>query len=205
MFKCHIFDIGEIMEKPRKNLFMIPISLAMFVFINCSTSRISKPGWASTERFDREYQMHISGALDEVFPLLCPVREYEWLNGWKCTMLFSKTGFAEKGAMFYTSSGFPFYKKLNFYITEYDPNRRICFLIVINSVGTILFSIDLIPNKADSTTLIWHYVVTSHSKIGERLLKTELTPEKFTKDLENKEQDLEYFIKHHSMRNKNRK
>jgi hypothetical protein len=190
------------MRKLRNYLPAMLICLAQLLMVNCiSTSNISKLKWSNADRFDREYKMHISGAPEQIFPLLCPVREYEWLNGWKCTMLYSKSGFSEKGAMFYTSSGFPFYKRLNFYVTEYDPNKRICFLIVINAVGTILFSIDLIPNGNDSTILIWHYVVTSHSKFGNRLLKTELTPEKFNKDLENKEQDLSFFIKNHSMRN----
>lgn len=38
----------------------------------------------------------------EVFPLLCPVREYDWIPFWKCQMVHSKGGVAEKDCEFRT-------------------------------------------------------------------------------------------------------
>jgi hypothetical protein len=37
-----------------------------------------------------------------VFPLLCPVREYEWIEPWSCDMVFSESGLAENNAVFRT-------------------------------------------------------------------------------------------------------
>lgn len=37
-----------------------------------------------------------------VFPLLCPVREAEWVPGWKYQLLHSESGFAEPGCVFTT-------------------------------------------------------------------------------------------------------
>lgn len=39
---------------------------------------------------------------EKVFPLLCPVREYEWIDGWNCRMIFSESGLAEEGCVFTT-------------------------------------------------------------------------------------------------------
>ena len=44
----------------------------------------------------------IGAPVEKVFPLLCPVREYEWIDGWSCRLVHSESGFAEKGAIFTT-------------------------------------------------------------------------------------------------------
>ncbi|HUL75355.1 MAG TPA: hypothetical protein VLT86_19740 [Vicinamibacterales bacterium] len=54
-------------------------------------------------RIVRTYRQTINAAPDVVFPLLCPVREAEWLEGWRCTMIYSASGLAEDGAVFTTS------------------------------------------------------------------------------------------------------
>jgi hypothetical protein len=52
----------------------------------------------------REYTQSIHATPDEVFPLLCPVREGEWLEGWSdhCTLIQSVSGVAERGCVFVT-------------------------------------------------------------------------------------------------------
>jgi hypothetical protein len=46
---------------------------------------------------------HLSFPPDLVFPLLCPVREYEWLDGWECEMIYSTSGIAEDSCIFKTA------------------------------------------------------------------------------------------------------
>lgn len=53
-------------------------------------------------RLTRTYRQTIHASPDVVFPLLCPVHEAEWLDGWHSTMLFSPTGLVEEGAVFTT-------------------------------------------------------------------------------------------------------
>lgn len=38
----------------------------------------------------------------EVFPLLCPVREKDWVDGWDYTMIHSKSGLIEQDCVFST-------------------------------------------------------------------------------------------------------
>jgi ribosome modulation factor len=54
------------------------------------------------KRITRTYRQTINASPDDVFPLLCPVREAEWLEGWRYTMLFSRSGLVEEGAVFTT-------------------------------------------------------------------------------------------------------
>ncbi len=37
----------------------------------------------NSRRISREYRQTINAKPDEIFPLLCPVREIEWLDGWQ--------------------------------------------------------------------------------------------------------------------------
>ena len=45
---------------------------------------------------------------DVVFPLFCPTTEFDWMEGWHCEMVYSKSLYAEYNAIFKTDYfGFP--------------------------------------------------------------------------------------------------
>jgi hypothetical protein len=50
-------------------------------------------------RIIRSYTQHIEARPEDVFPLLCPVREADWLAGWMdgLEMVHSGSGLAEDG------------------------------------------------------------------------------------------------------------
>ncbi|NWJ40504.1 MAG: hypothetical protein HXX12_05990 [Geothrix sp.] len=48
------------------------------------------------------HTMHLSAAPAAVHPLLCPVREHDWIEGWRATVLRSASGLAEEGCVFTT-------------------------------------------------------------------------------------------------------
>jgi len=39
---------------------------------------------------------------EKVFPLLCPIREYEYIPAWECDVVYLGSGFAENGGVFTT-------------------------------------------------------------------------------------------------------
>jgi len=47
-------------------------------------------------------KIFLSASPERVFPLLCPVREAEWLPGWHARVMHSRSGFAEVGCVFTT-------------------------------------------------------------------------------------------------------
>ncbi len=55
-----------------------------------------------SQRITREYRQTINATPETVFPLLCPVRETEWLDGWDYRMVYSESGLIEEGAVFST-------------------------------------------------------------------------------------------------------
>jgi hypothetical protein len=53
-------------------------------------------------RVAHEYTQTNSAPPEEVFPLLCPVREADWAPGWQYRLIYSDSGVAELGCVFTT-------------------------------------------------------------------------------------------------------
>ena len=54
------------------------------------------------ERVVFKGQQHYSFSPEDVFPMLCPVREYEYIPPWECDIVYLDSGFAEPGGVFTT-------------------------------------------------------------------------------------------------------
>jgi hypothetical protein len=55
-----------------------------------------------------KWDVTINAPVEEVFPLICPVREYDWIPGWKCTLVFCPNGRNEKDVVFKEKMSSPF-------------------------------------------------------------------------------------------------
>ena len=60
---------------------------------------LSKPN-----RVARTYVQHLVAGPDRVFPLLCPVREADWIEGWDPVVVHSQSGVAETDCVFVTAA-----------------------------------------------------------------------------------------------------
>lgn len=59
---------------------------------------------AKPNRVRRSYVQQLRGSVERVFPLLCPVREAEWIPGWAPLAVYSESGVAEAGCVFTTAA-----------------------------------------------------------------------------------------------------
>jgi hypothetical protein len=59
----------------------------------------------SPVRARRCFTQRLRGSAADVFPLLCPVREAEWIDGWEPEVVYSASGRAEEGCVFVTRDG----------------------------------------------------------------------------------------------------
>lgn len=100
-----------------------------------------------------------------IFPLLCPVREYDWIPEWDCRLVYTASGLAEPGCVFQTDraadGGLD-----TWVISRHEPPLRIAF-VRINPLRTIQYDIRLEPFGNDSTILIWEQVITALSDDGD--------------------------------------
>lgn len=53
-------------------------------------------------RVSRTYCQKLNAPPSVVFPLLCPVRETEWVPGWAPVAIFTRSGYAEPDCVFIT-------------------------------------------------------------------------------------------------------
>jgi hypothetical protein len=92
--------------------------------------------------FVRKGEFCIKGALKEVFPLLCPKKEEDWIPGWKCETIYSKSGYNEEGAIFRTTE--PYGTELYWTTLQYDIERKhIDFLLNAPRLFNFRFTISL--------------------------------------------------------------
>jgi len=116
----------------------------------------------SGNRRQTEFTHELNAPPEAVFPLLCPVREYEWVEGWACEMIYSDSGVAEKDCVFRTvlPQGGP----ATWCTIIYEPPERIEYLVVARDSLTRLH-IQLEPT-ATGTKLRWRRLFTGLTEEG---------------------------------------
>ena len=70
-------------------------------------------------RATRTYTQRMIAGPDAVFPLLCPVREADWIEGWEPPLVVSSSGVAERDRVF-TTAAEPI--DAIWYITRHEPS-----------------------------------------------------------------------------------
>ena len=147
----------------------------------------------------RETQL-VSAEPEAVFPLLCPVREFDWIRTWDCEVVYTETGVAEQGCVFQT--GMPReggVRQLSsaggtdtWVVSRYEPAKGISF-IRVNPVRTIRYDIDLERAGEGSTALTWQQEVTALNEEGDRHVSA-LRQEDFTVQIRTVEKMLEHYL-----------
>ena len=127
-------------------------------------------------RIAHEYVQTNPGPPERVFPLLCPVRERDWLPGWKYRLIYSDSGVAELGCVFTTpnarsSAPSQLASETTWIVTEYDPAAlRIAFVWV--NPGKIIAELRIQLTSAEPGVTRTHirYRYTGLSEEGNREL-----------------------------------
>ena len=142
-------------------------------------------------QFARNGVIRCDSAIEDVFPLLCPKREEEWIPGWECETIWSKSGYNEEGAIFRTRK--PFGTELYWTTLRYDqPQKIVDFLIVAPHRYQFRFTIDVHVESEQSLLLTFTHVFTSVSEEGNQFL-AQYQKEDFAERLKN----LETLLNHH--------
>jgi len=137
-----------------------------------------RPPWGFGRRFERELTFSAPAPPERVFPLLCPVLEYDWIPDWTCVMHYSQSGVAEADAVFKTKHGLG--KTAVWTTIVYDPPRRIEYLIVVGKKAVIRLAIGLEAEAGGSATRVtWLMRFTSISAFFAPLIAKEFSEANF--------------------------
>ena len=121
------------------------------------------------KRLVRAYRQTIDAPPDVMFPLLCPVREAEWLDGFTYTMVHSASGLVEDGAVFTTSN--PGEADTVWIVTRHDRTARVVeFTRFTPESRTCVLRIGVAPHGAARSHVDVSYAYTSISPRGDEFL-----------------------------------
>ena len=121
------------------------------------------------ERKVLAYTMHLESDPETIFPLLCPTREYEWIESWKCEMVYSESGCAELDGIFRTSN--PESGLEDTWVISRHERPALVEFVRWNSMRAIHYSISLKTAGPGAAESEWKQVVTGLSEEGNRYVR----------------------------------
>jgi len=147
----------------------------------------------TARRTTRTYCQTIHATPENVFPLLCPVREAEWLDGWRYAMIYSESGLIEEGAVFSTPSEGE--ADTVWIVTRHDPgNREVEFARFTPDSRTCVLKIGVIAKTENSSSVDISYTYTATTPAGNDFID-KLTEARFLEAVTFWEGSLNHFLK----------
>ena len=145
-----------------------------------------------SRRIMREYRQTIRATPEAVFPLLCPVREAEWLDGWNYQMIYSASGLVEEGAVFTT----PFQGEEDtvWVVTHHDPQTHsVNFVRFTPRSRTCILEIVVYPKDTNTSFVNIRYTYTGITFEGNDFIDG-FSEEAFIEAMEFWEKSMNYYI-----------
>ena len=128
-------------------------------------------------RVNHEYTQTNDAPPERVFPLLCPVREADWVPGWKYDLIYCESGVAEDGCVFTTPNDAG--PETVWMATHYDPVAyTIAYAWVEPGMIATQLRISLAPAPSGKTYAHIRYLYTGLSPAGNSTLER-YTPDWF--------------------------
>ena len=111
-------------------------------------------------RATRTYTQKLVASPERVFPLLCPVREADWLEGWDPLMVFTNSGVAEPECVFTTKAA-P--HPAIWFVMRHEPERGFVEMLKVSpEVTACRLSIQLAATSEGCEAAIRY----SHTSLG---------------------------------------
>src|SRR6266852_3930963 len=118
-------------------------------------------------RVTHEYTQTHDAPPEKVFPLLCPVREADWVPGWQYRVIYSQSGVAESGCVFAIPNEDG--SETIWLITEYNAaDFHIAFAWVNPGMAAAQIAISLTAGARNTTRAGIRYVYTGLTPEGNK-------------------------------------
>lgn len=149
--------------------------------------KISKP-----RRVTRSYTQRLVADSGTVFPLLCPVREADWIEGWDPVFVATQSGVAERDCVFVTAA-----KPTDavWYITQHQPEAGFVEMLKITPLVTACkLSIQLRPTPAGCDADVT-YCHTSLGPAGDAFIES-FTDDYYRRFMQDWEARINHYLTH---------
>lgn len=152
--------------------------------------RISPPLRAS-----RTYVQRLVAGPEKVFPLLCPVREADWIEGWDPVAVFTYSGIAEQDCVFVTPAQ-P--NNAVWFITRYEPENGFVEMLKITPEVTACKLTIQLRAVTDGSEAEVTYSHTSLGPEGDAYVES-FTEEYYRKFMREWEEQINHYLLHGNM------
>ncbi len=130
------------------------------------------------------YTQRIEAPPGQVFPLLCPVRESEWLAGWReiVAVIHSDSGVAEEGCVFRTAP--PGQPETVWMVTRHDPAEGVVEFVRFTAglvVTHLRIDVAQAPNGTSSVAI--RYTFTPVSEAGAAFVRENHSEDAFRRSM----------------------
>jgi hypothetical protein len=147
----------------------------------------------AAKRVSHEYKQANDAPPEKVFPLLCPVREADWVPGWQHHLIYSGSGFAEDGCVFSTPNETG--PETIWLATHYDPAAfKVAYAWVQPGMIATQLRISLAPAAGGTTCAHIRYLYTGLSPEGNAILDR-YTPEWFREKMQGWEAAINHYLR----------
>jgi hypothetical protein len=145
------------------------------------------------KRVVRSYTQTIHAVPETVFPLLCPVREMEWLADWKCRVIHAPSGLAETNGVY--ASLHPGESDTIWMITRRDERRHtVEFVYFIPGMRVTRLNIAVHPADGKNSRVEITYIYTGISEAGNREIAENCAEDRFILQMKHWEASMNHFL-----------
>lgn len=132
--------------------------------------QIIKPNCVS-----HSYTQMLKGAVKEIMPLFCPVRELDWCENWHPKVVYSNSGVVEKDCIFITVEN---EIDVVWIVSDYDIEKGYVKMFYhVPKVLVTQLEIQVTAIAEDTTKAVLTYSKTSLGKLGDEVIRA------FTKEV----------------------
>jgi hypothetical protein len=148
-------------------------------------------GITKPNRATHTYRQRLHASPAKVFPLLCPVREAEWADGWLPDLVVSASGVAERDCVFITPDELG---KAIWYVTRYEPAKWFVEMLkILPGVTACRLEIQL-REDGDACFADVTYSHTSIGPAGDEFV-AKFTADYYRRFMQTWEKELNHFLK----------
>ena len=145
-------------------------------------------------RASRRYTQRLVGTPAEVFPLLCPVREPDWIDGWDPSLVVSSSGIAEPDCVFTTAAS-P--ADAIWYVTRHEPQAGFIEMLKITPGVTACRLTIRLRAVGDGSEAVVTYTHTSLGPQGDAFVAA-FTEDHYRTFMQDWEARLNHYLRHGS-------
>jgi len=136
--------------------------------------------------------LNVAAPAGEIFPLLCPVREYDWIEHWRCQVIFANSGAAENNCIFTTDRTGE--GRRTWVVSRYEPPKAIEFVIFQQNSAVIRLDLYLSETGDGATRVRVTHTITALNPEGVAAM-VNLDPEGIRTRWQGLERALNHYLK----------